>query len=155
MVDRAEATRRGQTVQRKGNKHPFVALEHRVMDSPAFADLKHSSVRVLMAIARQLTDSNNGHLQATFSWCNRYGVGSDHTLTDAVVDLIGHGFLYRTKSHGANGVWATYAVTWLPIKKQDGLFLSGFKMFAWRDWLPSEKKAYRRNCGLITAKTAV
>lgn len=165
MADRMEATRRDQTGQRKGNKHPFVALEHRVIDSPAFADLKHSSVRVLLAISRQLTKDSNGRLQATWSWCKRYGVGSDHTLTDAVADLIGHGFLYRTKSHGANGVWATYAVTWLPIKKPEGLFLSGFKMFAWRDWMPSEKKTlpqklragHRKNCGLrgeTTAETA-
>lgn len=165
MADRTEAIRRGQTGLRKGDKHPFVALEHRVIDSEAFADLKHSSVRILLAIARQLTKDNNGHLQATFSWCNRFGVGSDNTLTDAVADLIAHGFIYRTKSHGANGVWATYAVTWLPIKKSEGLFLAGFKMFAWRDWLPSEKKTspqklradYRKNCGLkgkTTAETA-
>jgi len=164
-MDRVEQQRRGQTAQRKGNKHPFVALEHRVLDSPAFTDLKHSSVRVLLAITRQLTRDNNGHLQATYSWCQRYGIGSDNTLTDAVADLIAHGFIYRTKSHGANGVWAKYAVTWLPVKKSDGLFLAGFKMFAWRDWVMPDKNSlpqklrttYRKNCGLrdeATAETA-
>ncbi len=156
MTDRVEATRRGQSPRKTATKHPYVAIEHRVMDNPAFADLRPSSVRVLLAIARQLTKDNNGQLQATWSWCKRYGVGSDNTLTDAVADLIAHGFVYRTKSHGANGVWAKYAVTWLPIKKQEGLFLSGFKMFAWRDWQPPEKKTspqklradHRKKCGL-------
>ena len=173
-IDRTEAARRGLSTQlRKKPSEPFVGLEHRVMDSPAFADLKHSSVRVLLAICRQLRKDNNGHLQATFSWCTRYGIGSDHTLTEAIADLIAHGFLYRTKSHGANGVWATYAVTWLPIKKQEGLFTAGFKMNAWREWIaPNEntlpqklRGSHSRNCGLtgetaaetagsLTAKTA-
>ena len=165
MVDHAQAIKRGQTAQRKVGKHLFVALEHRVIDSEAFADLKHSSVRVQLAIARQLTRDNNGHLQATYSWCQRYGIGSDNTLTDAVSDLIAHGFIYRTKSHGASGVWAKYAVTWLPVKKSDGLFLAGFKMFAWRDWVMPDKKSlpqklritHRKNCelrGETTAETA-
>ena len=155
-VDKTEALRRGQPTSRKSAGHPFVALEHRIIDSPAFADLKHSSVRVLLAICRQLIKDNNGHLQATFTWCKRFGVGSENTLTDAVADLIAHGFIYRTKSHGANGVWARYAVTWLPIKKSEGLFISGFKMFAWRDWTMTDDKTLpqklrdgrRRNCGL-------
>ena len=166
MRDRAEQDRRGQTPRKAPTKHPFVALEHRVLDSEAFADLKHSSVRVLLAIARQLTRDNNGHLQATFKWCSRYGVGSDNTLTDAVADLIAHGFIYRTRSHGANGVWASYAVTWLPVKKTEGLFLAGFAPFAYRNWTPPKKKTlpqklrqdHRRNCGLrgeVTAETAV
>lgn len=87
-LDRAEQQRRGQ-VSRK--THPFIALEHRVFDSPAFADLKHSSVRVLLAVARQLTKDNNGHLQCSFAWCKRHGIGSDNTLADAIADLIVHG----------------------------------------------------------------
>ena len=162
-IDRTEAARRGLSTQlRKKSSEPFVGLEHRVMDSPAFADLKHSSVRVLLAICRQLRKDNNGHLQATFSWCKRFGIGSDHTLTEAIADLIAHGFLYRTKSHGANGVWATYAVTWLPIKKQEGLFTAGFKMNAWRDWIAPKKNtspqklrgSHSRNCGLTGQTTA-
>lgn len=174
-TDRIEAARRGQSTQRRktGTTHPFVGLEHRIIDSPAFADLKNSSIRVLLTICRQLAKDNNGHLQATFSWCKRYGIGSDHTLTEAIADLIAHGFIYRTKSHGANGTWARYAVTWLPIKKQEGLFTAGFKMLAWRDWtMPNDKSTpqklrtrYRKDCelkggfpaenaGSPTAKTA-
>ena len=164
-IDRVEASRRGQQTSAKATSHPFIALDHRVIDSAAFADLKHSSVRVLLTICRQLKKDNNGHLQATYSWCKRFGIGSDNTLADAVADLIAHGFIYRTKSHGANGVWAKYAVTWLPIKKSEGLFLYAFKAFAWRDWQPSEKKTSpqksrsdsRKNCvlsGESTAETA-
>lgn len=143
-TERTEATRRGQSAAKTTTKHPYAAIEHRVIDSPAFADLKPSAAKLLMLMARQLTKDNNGHLQASYAWCRERGIGSEHTLRDAIADLVAHGFIYRTRSHGANGAWARYAVTWLPIKNRDGLFLSGFKPFAWRDWVPTEKKSTRQ-----------
>lgn len=138
-VDQNEARR--QRAADSSKRHPFVAMEHRVLDSPAYADLAFSSRDLLVLMARQLTRDNNGNLQATFTWCQRYGFGSEHTLRAAIVDLLTHGFIYRTRSHGANGAWARYALTWLPIKKPADLFLAGFKPFAYRDWQPSEKKS--------------
>lgn len=140
-TDRAEASKRGQSASRTTTKHPYAAIEHRVIDSPAFADLKPTAQALLILLTRQLTKDNNGHLQASFKWCNRYGIGSEHTLRNSIADLISHGFIYRTRSHGANGAWAKYAVTWLPIKQRDGLFLAGFVSCAWRDWQPSKKKS--------------
>jgi len=125
-------------------KHPYAAIEWRVIDSPAYADLSHSACRLLTLLTRQLTKENNGHLQASFTWCKPRGIGSEHTLRDAVADLIAHGFIYRTRSHGANKAWAKYAVSWLPIKNREGLFLAGFKSCAWRDWEPSNKKSSRQ-----------
>lgn len=139
MADRAEAIKRGQSKPKSSTKHPYAAIEHRVIDSAAYADLSFSARSLLQLIVRQLTKDNNGHLQAAFAWCSRYGFGSEHTLRTAIADLISHGFIYRTRSHGANGAWAQYAVTWLPIKQKDGLFLAGFNSCAWREWVPAEK----------------
>lgn len=139
-TDRTEAARRGQRLNQP-TKHPFIAIEHRVFDSPAFVALKPNSKVTLFAIARQLRKDNNGHLQATASWLRRYGIGSEHTVKDAIAQLVAHGLIHRTRSHGANGQWATYALTWLPIGKKEGLFLSGFVPNAWRDWQPSEEKS--------------
>ena len=163
MVDRVEQHRRGHSSQRKsGSTHPYAAIDHRIIDSPAFADMSSSSVRLLLVMTRQLTKDNNGQLNAAFKFCQSRGFGSEHTLRDAIADLIAHGFIYRTRSHGANGAWARYAVTWLPIKSRDGLFLDGFKPFAWRDWTPTEKKSTRqkvpdqssRKCSFNTKKPA-
>lgn len=143
-TDRTEATRRGQVPPKTSTKEPYAAIEHRVIESPAFAALRPSAVLLLLLMARQLTKDNNGHLHAAFKWCSKYGIGSEHTLRDAIAQLIAHGMIYRTRSHGANGAWARYAVTWLPIKKRDGLFLAGFKPFAWRDWVQPEKKSTRQ-----------
>lgn len=140
-TDRTEQSRRGQSAPKTTTKHPYAAIEHRVIDSPAFADLKPTAQALLVLLARQLTKDNNGHLQASFKWCSRFGIGSEHTLRTAIAELIEHGFIYRTRSHGANGAWARYAVTWLPIKQRDQLFLSGFVSCAWRDWVPTKKKS--------------
>lgn len=104
-IDKIEAAKRGQLLKKQKYPHRFAAVEHRVIDSPAFADLKPTAKVLLLLLARQLTkeDANNGHLQASFKWCSQYGIGSEHTLRGAIADLISHGLIYRTRSHGANG----------------------------------------------------
>lgn len=141
-VDQNESRRRRSVDGPKTSKrHPYAAVDHRVIDSLPYADLTFSAQALLLLVARQLTKDNNGELQASFNWCKRYGFGSEHTLRAALAELIGHGFVYRTRSHGANGAWAKYAVTWLPITRREGLFLGGFKACAWRHWKPVEKKS--------------
>jgi len=125
-------------------KHPYAAIEHRVIDADAYADLSFSAQALLLLLARQLTKDNNGHLQATFAYCSKRGFGSEHTLRAAIAELVSHGFIYKTRSHGANGAWARYAVTWKPITNRDGLFLQGFTACAWRDWQPGDKKSTRQ-----------
>jgi hypothetical protein len=143
--DRAEATRRSQVKPKTSKYEPYAAIDYRVIDSPAFAALRPSSVLLLLLMARQLTkENNNGHLHAAFKWCSKYGIGSEHTLRDAIAQLIAHGMIYRTRSHGANGAWARYAVTWKPIKDKTDLFLAGFKTGMWRDWVAPEKKTTRQ-----------
>jgi len=133
-------------------KHPYEATEHRVIDSPAYADLSYSARAVLTLLTRQITVSviwttgNNGHLQATASFMQKYGI-SENTLGRALKELISHGFIARTCADRINPggndfkrIAAKFAVTWLPIKNRTGLFLDSFKACAWRDWTPETKK---------------
>lgn len=159
MIDRSEATRQGWKKKKPASAHPYAAIEHRVIDSAAFADLKPNSVKILLLMARQVTLRNgllnNGHLQATFSYLNRYGIGSEHTVQAAIQDLIAHGFIYKTRSHGANKAWARYALTWLPIHNKQDLFLGGWVPYSWRNWTPNQEKTPRKNCRINPAKFAV
>lgn len=125
-------------------KHPYAAIEHRVIDSAAYADLSFSARALLTLMTRQLTKDNNGHLHASFKWCKPYGFGSEHTLRAAIAELITHGMIYRTRSHGANGAWARYAVTWLSVTQRSGLFLDGFNPAAWRNWVAPEKSSRQK-----------
>lgn len=118
----------------KKNIHPYAAIEHRIIDSIAFSRLKSSAVRLLLLLARQLTKDNNGHLQATWSFCRRKGFGGENTLREAIRELMAYGLIYRTRSRGANKVPALYALTWLPIKNSKSLYLDGFLKDAWKLW---------------------
>jgi hypothetical protein len=138
--DRAEG-RRGQSTQRKGStKHPYAAIEHRVIDSEAYAALTFSSRSLLVLLTRQLTKDNNGHLQATAKYLKGFGFASEHTVSRSIKELIAHGFLYRTRYGGYQQGASQYAVTWLSITNRNGLFLDGFQPCAWRDWKPADKK---------------
>lgn len=121
-------------------KHPYAAIEWRVIDSPAYADLTFSARSLLVLIARQLSKDNNGHLQATFTYMERFGF-SVNTLSRATRELITHGFVYRSKSGGFHQGAAKFAVTWLSVKNTHGIFMAGFKPCAWRDWQAPEKKS--------------
>lgn len=129
------------TTRKMPTKHPYAAIEHRVIDSPAYADLTFSARSLLTLITRQLTKDNNGHLQATFAYLKRFGFSSEHTVSRAIRELIAHGFIYRTKSGGFHRGPAKFAVTWLSITRREGIFMGGFKSCAWRDWQPVEKKS--------------
>lgn len=126
-------------------KHPYAAIEHRVIDSPAYADLSFSARSLLVLITRQLSKDNNGHLQATYRYMRRFGFDSEHTISRCIKELIAHGLIYRARSGGYQQGAAQYAVTWLPIKNRQGLFLDGFKACAWRDWEPEQKKSSPAN----------
>ena len=104
-------------------KHPYAAIEHRVIDSLAYTSLSFSARPLLVLITRQLNKDNNGHLQATFSYMRRFGFDSEHTISRCIKELIAHGMIYRTRSGGYQQGAAQYAVTWLPIKNRQGIFI--------------------------------
>ncbi len=122
-------------------RHPYAAIDHRVLDSSAYAALTFSAKALLTMLTRQLTKSNNGQLQATYKYLQRYGFDSDNTISRGIKDLIAAGLIYRTRCGGFHQGPSLYAVTWLSIGSQrEGLFLHGFKTCAWRDWQPAKNK---------------
>jgi len=55
MWDATEAANKGITKPKLSTKHLYAAIEHRVIDHPAYADLTFAARSVLLLIARQLT----------------------------------------------------------------------------------------------------
>jgi hypothetical protein len=140
-IDSVEAARRGQGSKAAQKRHPYAAIEHRILDSAAWADLSFSARALLIQIARKLTaPNNNGQLEVAYSYVARFGY-SEATIWRGLADLVSHGFLFRTKSGGYNRGTSRFAVTWLKLgDNRDGISPQGFKMYAWRDWQPTEKK---------------
>ena len=46
------------SAKKTATKHPYAAIEHRVIDSPAYADLAFSARSLLVIFTRQLTKDN-------------------------------------------------------------------------------------------------
>lgn len=155
MMDRVEAARRGRSPPRTSTKHPYAAIEHRVIDSPAYAALTFSARALLIMLARQLNKDNNGHLQATFKYLKEYGFDSERTIGRGIKELIANGFVYRTRLGGYQQGASQYAVTWLPITRKENLFTDGFVLFAWRNWNPLDKKIPPAKIPSITGKNVV
>ena len=131
-IDRNERSYQGH--RQSTGKNPYAAIEHRILDSETFANITPSAVLLMLLLARQLNRDNNGHLQATFSFMSKHGMRSEHTLSRSIAELIAHNLIYRTRAGGYRKAAALYALTWLPIKNREGLYLDGFKPHSWRDW---------------------
>lgn len=136
-------------------KHPYCAIEHRVVDSLAYADLSFSARALLVIITRQLSKNNNGRLMATYSYLHKFGFDSEHTISRAIKVLISHGMIYRTRSGGYQQGAAQYAVTWLSVTSKEELFLAGFVPCAWRDWKPEEKNLPPQKVQLTHGKKGI
>jgi len=106
-------------------------------------------------MTRQLTKENNGHLQATYTYLRPYGFDSERTISRGLKELIAAGLICRTRFGGYQQGASQYAVTWLSIKKREGLFLDGFKACAWRDWQPPEGKNIPAKMQAPTVKNGV
>lgn len=139
----------------------FTGIPHRVIDSPAYAALRGNSVKLLLIIARQYNGSNNGLLQATYSYCGKRGFNSEHTLRDAISQLIAHGLIVKTRGHGINengkNTCARFAITWLKpctAANRKGVFFDGYMLNAWEKWVPKKIQG-GKNCSSSNADIAV
>ena len=150
----------GISAMAKKLKEPFLSIPVAAIDSPAFRDLSNSGARMLLIVCRQHNGSNNGLLQACHSYAEVRGIGSKATVRHAVKDLIDHGFLFRTRSHGnkhGGNIPAKYAVTFYPMapkEKTRELFLNGYIADKWKTWVP-EKKQGVKNCTARGSKTVL
>ena len=93
----------------------FLALPHIVMDSPAFLALSASAVRLLLDIARQLNNRNNGRLVACMSALKHRGWTSNDTLTNALRELESAGLLFKTRKGARPNRAAWFALTWAAL----------------------------------------
>ena len=96
--DRTEARERGQS---KGYQttHPIMAIEKRVMDSEAYADLTFAARSVLDQLSKACRKEGNGHIFLARRGWKECGF-SDRTVTRSLVELEEHGFVFKTRTGG-------------------------------------------------------
>jgi hypothetical protein len=104
---------------RRPHGPPFVQIFHYIIDSPEFARLKGTALKMLIDLARQYNGSNNGDLSATTAKLkDRWKSNSKKTA--ALKVLLGGGWIVMTRQGGLGIGCSLYAVTWLPIDECNG-----------------------------------
>lgn len=140
----------------KRKSEPFAMLLHRVIYSPQYAALPPQAVRLLNVACCLWNGANNGRIALTLAHVERFGIKSAVTLRVALKALQDAGFIFRTRSHGIDGVGrntpALYALTFQPMTRNTtGLFIHGFKKDAFEHIAASEtppkKQASKKNMG--------
>lgn len=122
-------------VTRKGRTRtpPFVMLDHRLIDSPAWVDLGGTAAKLLLHMARLYNGSNNGDLiLGERAAAEAIGVGRG-AASAALIELEGHGFIVATQ-RGAFVCKMRIATSWrLTFHKTAG----GAATHDYRDWRPA------------------
>lgn len=97
----------------------FSALPHAILDSPEYAELSPSAVKLLVDIFSQFRGKNNGDLCATWKFMRQRGWRSKETLFRALGELRSGNWLILTRQGSIHRA-SLFAVTWLPIDECKG-----------------------------------
>lgn len=147
-IDQGERRRQREADKPKmSSKHPIAAIEKRIIDSPAYADLSFSARAVLLLLCRNMEKGMNGHIQISERQAGDNGI-ERKTLRRALADLTAHQLIVMTWRGGkVQGNCNKYALTWLPIKQRNGICIDHFKLDSWRAWSVSQRnKTGCRKC---------
>jgi hypothetical protein len=120
MVDKRQKTKGRRT------SHTFAAKPHNIfradcknkIPSPASV-LSHKAAHLLDNLIAQYDGKNNGDLSAAPKIMKLYGWSSQGSVYNALVELLGLGFIEQTRQGGKNQC-SLYAVTWLAIDECNG-----------------------------------
>jgi hypothetical protein len=108
---------------RKGSA-PVAVVPHTVMNHADYVALSPNARSLLFEMARQYNGhNNNGDLTAAWNVMRHRGFRSPTTLANALAELIGGGFLVRTREGrflNPGKRCALYALTWKPIDECRG-----------------------------------
>lgn len=146
-IDQNERRRQREADKPKlSNRHPIAAVEKRIIDSPAFADLSFSARAVLLLLCRNLEKGGNGHIQLSEKQAAANGI-ERKTLRRALSDLQAHQLIAMTWRGGkVQGSCNKFALTWLAVKDRAGIHADHFRLDAWRNWQPEWNKSGCRKC---------
>lgn len=89
----------------------YFALPHAVMASTNYIKLSAHAVKLLTDLGLQYNGKNNGDLCATWSMMKMRGWKSSSTLYKAINELIGYGFICKSRQGGRHKP-NLYALTW-------------------------------------------
>lgn len=102
----------------------YSAIPWVVMDSTSFKGASDKAKSLLLALARQHSGANNGHLHLVNSWLSKQGWTSKSNNKKARDELIERGLIIQTRQGGLNMGNDKFALTWHDISNYVGLEIS-------------------------------
>ncbi|MDN4632781.1 hypothetical protein QCD71_14750 [Sphingomonas sp. PsM26] len=126
-------------INRKGRSRtvPFVMFDHRIIDSPAWADLGGTAAKLLLYLGRCYNGSNNGTLHLSErAAADAIGVGRGAAAA-AFDELEQHGFIRPTQK-GAFSVKIRLATSW---RLTFHATATGSATHEYRDWRPDQPRS--------------
>src|SRR5690606_10298307 len=106
---------RKRAAQFKREPGGFVALPWSVLDSPAYQQLSHPAKALLLEVARQYHQDDNGRMLLSSRYLAPRGWRSPEVITRAKRELLDAGFIFETvKGHRPNKA-SWYAITWVSL----------------------------------------
>jgi hypothetical protein len=118
----------------------FIALPWSVVDSEAFQGLSHPAKALLIYIARQYNQSNNGALRCGRAYMKERGWKSMDTLTKAKRELLDAELIYETVKGCRPNKASLYAITWCALDKVNGFDAGAAAGFQRSAYLKKTKK---------------
>jgi hypothetical protein len=98
----------------------YITIPTSILESREYAELSARAVKLMLDLYGQYRGFNNGDFTAAWAVLKYRGWSSKATLYKAIDELIGRGWIIRTRlggraTLGANRICSLYAVTWKPI----------------------------------------
>ncbi len=113
----AIAERKRAKITGRGKIPPFLMIPHWIIDTPEFAALKGTPLKLLVDLSRQYNGKNNGDLSPSTL---RQRWRSHDTLLNAALALVVGGWIVKTRQGGLGMGPDLYAVTWWPMDACNG-----------------------------------
>ncbi len=130
--------------RRKTTAARFAKLPVKVLEHVAVTTLSHATFRIMALLTAQYHGHNNGALGITRSQAAENGIGSDHTVYDALRMLEEHGLIAETYPASRVPPRPTmYALTWVSVDDTSWSRSTRIPAHTYRDWKPSRKPKLR------------
>lgn len=130
----------------------FLMLPHAVMDSPKYAGLSGSAVKLLADLGRQYRGHNNGDLSAAWKIMQPRGWKSRDTLCRALAELLAAGMIEKTRQGGLH-VCSLFALSWHAIDECSGKLDVSATRVASGLWKPSPRRAENESASTESVST--
>jgi len=126
--------------KRKTTVARFAKLPVKVLEHAAVTTLSHATFRIMVLLTAQYHGYNNGALGITRRQAAEYGIGSDHTVYEALRMLEEHGLIEQTYPASRVPPRPTmYALTWVSLDDTLWTQSTHTASHKYREWQPSRK----------------